>query len=276
MNKERLVDLLSVPTFSTREELMRNYLINYAEENDVDYHVDEKGNIYFVKGEINEGENYPCVVSHIDTVHRNQLNLIDNNIRLTIVEPFDDFLIAIDPTNVKQTGIGGDDKCGVAICLGIFERIDVIKAAFFVEEEIGMLGSREADWDYLNDCGYFIQFDAPGDNWVSKKCMSVNLFDEPFFELIEPILTSHGQTKISSDPFTDVLALREMGEVNCLNLFAGYHNMHTSYEYVKPSQVFKAIDLGSEIITELGPIRSLYVAPPPINLKDYFNGRFNS
>ncbi len=246
---------------------MREFLIDYAISNEVEYHLDGKGNVYFRKGEINEGENYPCVVSHIDTVHRNQRDIIDANLRLKIIESSEDILIAINPLTHTQTGIGGDDKCGVAICIAIFEKMDIIKAAFFVEEEIGMNGSREADWNYLSDCGYFIQFDAPGKNWVSKRCMGMQLFNKTFEDLIMPTLIEFGQTKLSHDPFTDVLALRELGEVNCLNLFAGYERMHTSTEYVIISHVFKAIDLGTALINKLGLVRSLYEETVSENIK---------
>ena len=256
--KKLLIDVLSVPTHSIREERMREYLIEYAINNNIKYHVDNKGNVYFTKGEVNGDENYPCVVSHIDTVHNNQTDLIDTDLKLSIVEPVEDVLIAIDPLTYKQTGIGGDDKCGVAICLTILEKVDVIKVAFFVEEEIGMNGSTEADWDFLSDCAYFIQFDAPFDNWVSKTCMGTRLFNDEFLEQIRPVLQSYEQTKISNDPFTDVLMLRKDGEVNCINFFAGYHRMHTSTEFVIPTQVFKAIELGCDVINVLGLKRSLY------------------
>ena len=39
-------------------------------EKKYDFHIDELGNIYVTKGQISEGEFYPCVVAHTDTVHK--------------------------------------------------------------------------------------------------------------------------------------------------------------------------------------------------------------
>ena len=45
-------------------------------------------NIYLTKGseKMTQGEYYPCVVSHMDTVHKNHTTLIHNNERLEIKE----------------------------------------------------------------------------------------------------------------------------------------------------------------------------------------------
>ena len=39
-------------------------------------------------------------------------------------------LIAKHPITKEQTGIGGDDKCGVYVCLEMFERFDILKGGF--------------------------------------------------------------------------------------------------------------------------------------------------
>ena len=84
MDKKLLENVLSIPSAYGEEELLRDFIVNFAISNNIDYEVDQKGNIYLTKGseKMTEGEYYPCVVSHIDTVHKNHTNLIKNNERL--------------------------------------------------------------------------------------------------------------------------------------------------------------------------------------------------
>jgi hypothetical protein len=161
-------------------------------------------------------------------------------------------LIAKHPTTKEQTGIGGDDKCGVYVCLEMFERFDVLKGAFFVEEEIGMLGSKQADDKFFENVGYAIQFDAPSSNWISEVCSGVKLFDEDFKKEIKGTLNECGYTKFSVDPFTDVNQLASKYDFNCLNLGCGYYRQHTTSEYVVVEEVSDSIKAGYELITKLG------------------------
>jgi tripeptide aminopeptidase len=259
MNKEFLKEILSIPTYSTQEQRVVKYLADYAIENNVECTIDKFGNVYLYKGDMEEGEFRPCVVAHTDTVHNYHDMLVSGDRRLEIEE--EKFtkgkeevtiLTAYDPMSGEQTGIGGDDKAGIFIALQLFENHDKIMAAFFVSEEIGCIGSRSADKTNFKNVGWFIQFDAPTANWVSKVCNGVELFDDKFQENIMDILTKHEQTKISRDPYTDVFALRPKTGINCINIFAGYENMHTRSEYVVVEHVQKAIDLAEDLINHLG------------------------
>ena len=253
MDKEFLKRTLSIPSASGEEERMRDYIIEFAIKNYIEYKVDKKGNIYLTKGseKITQGEYYPCVVSHIDTVHHNHTTLIRNDERLKIQEN-NDILTAYHPSTGEQTGIGGDDKCGVFVCLSLLEQRDVLKAAFFVEEEIGMKGSKEADEEFFKNVGYAIQFDAPSDNWISEVCSGVRLFDEEFKTTITEILSEGGYTKFSIDPFTDVNQLAQKFDFNCLNLGCGYYKQHTDKEYVVIKEVENSLKMGIALIDYLG------------------------
>ena len=77
-----------------------------------------------------EGEHYPCVVSHIDTVHFNQKELVEKNERLVIFEK-EDRLTAYHPSTGEETGIGGDDKCGVFVCLSSLRGSPCFKGSLF-------------------------------------------------------------------------------------------------------------------------------------------------
>jgi len=262
MNIDFLKEVLSIPSISGNESMVRDYIIEYAKENGIEYYTDAKGNLYLTKGsdKMTSGEYYPCVVSHMDTVHRSHSELIESKTNLiiessTYSEGEDGemtTLIAKHPITKEQTGIGGDDKCGVYVCLEMFERFDVLKGAFFVEEEIGMLGSRQADDKFFENVGYAIQFDAPSSNWISEICSGVKLFDEDFKGEIKETLNECGYTKFSVDPFTDVNQLASKYDFNCLNLGCGYYRQHTNSEYVVVQEVFDSIMVGYKLITKLG------------------------
>jgi di/tripeptidase len=258
-NLELLKEVLSIPSYSRREELVRDFVISYAKERGYEVIVDDKRNVYVTNGEIDEGEYYPCVVAHMDTVHRSHTDLIDENRRLIIEsstyneneqEEFST-LIAKHPDTNKQTGIGGDDKCGVYACLELLTQ-GKMKAAFFVEEEIGMLGSKEANELFFKDVGYAIQFDAPSDNWITEVCSGVRIMDDEFKELITENLDSNGYRNFSRDPFTDVNQLSKKFDFNCVNLGCGYHRQHTDSEYVVVNEVFNSVTAGLSLINHLG------------------------
>jgi len=253
MNIDFLKEVLSLPSISSNESMVRDYILKFAEENQILSTVDQKGNVYLTKGseKMTSGEYYPCVVSHMDTVHRSHIEYIINKERLDIVEN-DGKLTARRPNTDKQTGIGGDDKCGVYVCLEMFNKFDVIKGAFFVEEEIGMLGSQQADDKFFENVGYAIQFDAPSDNWISEVCSGVKLFDQEFKEEITQTLNESGYTKFSIDPFTDVNQLATKYDFNCLNLGCGYYRQHTDFEYVVIEEVSNSLKAGEKLITKLG------------------------
>jgi tripeptide aminopeptidase len=257
MNIDFLKEVLSIPSISGDESMVRDYIIEYAKENGIEYYTDAKKNLYLTKGtdKMTSGEYYPCVVSHMDTVHGSHRELIETKTNLIIEDTGESEmgeLIAKHPITKEQTGIGGDDKCGVYVCLEMFERFDILKGAFFVEEEIGMLGSKQADDKFFENVGYAIQFDAPSSNWISEVCSGVKLFDEDFKEEIKGTLNECGYTKFSKDPFTDVNQLASKYDFNCLNLGCGYYRQHTNSEYVVVEEVSDSIKAGYELITKLG------------------------
>ena len=72
LNKDFVYDCMSVPTHSKKEFRMVTFIILWARKNGVKYEFDDFGNVYLTKGELAEGEFYPCVTSHLDTVQDKQ------------------------------------------------------------------------------------------------------------------------------------------------------------------------------------------------------------
>jgi di/tripeptidase len=280
MDLDLLKEVLSLPSVSGDESMVRDYIIEFAKSNDIDYHVDKKGNLYLTKGTLETmDEFFPCVVAHMDTVHRSHSGLIESKTRLIIeTSTYDEgsndemtTLIAKHPDTKEQTGIGGDDKCGVYVCLEMFNRFEVLKGAFFVEEEIGMKGSKEADDNFFSNVGYAIQFDAPSSNWISEVCSGVRLFDDEFKGEIKGTLNECGYTNFSNDPFTDVNQLATKYDFNCLNLGCGYYRQHSNSEYVVVNEVHDSLNAGEKLITKLGLVKYINKKVPKKSVINEYN-----
>jgi putative aminopeptidase FrvX len=248
MSKQRLIDVLSVPSFSGKEKKLSEYITDFCKKNGIDSYIDEYGNVYATKG---TAEHFPCVVAHIDTVHHIEEFIVKEHEAVGIL-----FAETLDG---RSSGIGGDDKAGVYVCLEMLLHCDNIKGAFFVGEEVGCLGSYLSDPKFFENVGYAIQFDAPFDNWVSWYCDGEKLFDvdSEFFKRIEPIYEAHlpdynRKDCLGSHPYTDVSALKRLYDFSCINFSVGYHGMHSREEIVVIKEVFNALEIAKMIVKSLG------------------------
>ena len=179
MNREtlnKLKDLLSVPTHTWEEDRLIEHVINYISSLDsVNYYQDKLGSLYITKG---DSSTYPCLVAHLDSVHsitemevmEEQLPNAQGDLKLA--------LKAYDKEEGLPTGIGGDDKAGVFICLQLLETLDSCKVFLPVAEETGCNGSKEADPEFFTNVGYAIQFDSTENDTMSKTLMGVKLYEE--------------------------------------------------------------------------------------------------
>jgi di/tripeptidase len=244
---QRLKEVLSVPTFSRNEKLMIEYLERVLNEKGYDYYKDSLNNIYITKG---KAEYYPCFVAHTDTVHK-----VNNNLKVVqLVEGDRTILTGIDSVTNRPSGIGGDDKCGVFLCLEMLDTLDNVKVALFVSEEIGCIGSRQADPKFFKNVGYAIQYDSPKGNSMSMSLMGMDLFSEntEFGKKVSQPILEHGITNWDRHPYTDIWPLMEKFKFSCLNLAAGYHRYHTNDEYVVVDEVENAFNLGIKLHELLG------------------------
>lgn len=266
-NLDLLKEVLSVPTKTYSEGLMVLYITEWLKENQIPYYVDGKNNVYATKQiteELPEGFYFPCVVSHTDTVHElDTINVVEEERLNAQDEP--KLALKAYNDNGMPTGIGGDDKCGVFACLTLLKELPYLKAAFFVSEETGCHGSRAADPAFFQNVGYAIQFDAP-ENWmVTEYCFGTKLFNREgdFFQKCDQILTeSLSDIEYMRHPYTDVQALKEKFDFECINFSIGYYNYHTPHEYVVVEDVFNGIDVGRKMIESLGYVKHTLVAKP--------------
>lgn len=258
-NINLLKEVLSVPTKTYQEGLMVQFLINWLTENEIEHFVDEHNNVYAIKSDSNEKPldfYYPCVVSHTDTVHA----LDKINVREEMLPNAQKELkLSLKAYNDQglPTGIGGDDKCGVFACLTLLSELPNLKVAFFVSEETGCHGSKKADKEFFKNVGYVIEFDAP-ENWmVTEHCFGQQLFDREseFFEKVDKVLTENMDQNLMRymvHPYTDVYSLRGSFDFSCINFSIGYYDYHTRNEYVVIEDVFNGIEMGRQMISELG------------------------
>lgn len=250
-----LKEVLEIPSVSGMEDLVVDFIVKFCKRHKFKYKVDLHKNVYVTKGKIKKNEYYPCVVAHTDTVHIDQSEMIKNNHKITInEEKFGDKtkLFGWDPNKNQPTGIGGDDKCGVYMCLKMLLEFDTIKAAFFSKEEIGMQGSKYSDKKFFKNVGYAIQFDVPTRNWFTKTLMGKNLWTDEFLGDIQILLENYNIDNFSKDPFTDVLQLVQKFDFCCSVFPTGYYNQHSKFEYVIPEETEECLQLGREALIVLG------------------------
>lgn len=259
-----LKDVLSVPSKTYKEDLMVEFITNWLTENNIPFEVDKMFNIYATKQTDNNVDYFPCVVSHTDTVHElDSINIREESLlnEQKLLKP------SLKAYNDKglPTGIGGDDKCGIYACLELLKELSNLKAAFFVSEETGCHGSRNADVNFFSNVGYAIQFDAPGNSMVSEYCMGTKLFDREsdFFKSCDEVLSEsfENRNKYQSHPYTDVYALKQKFDFSCINFAIGYYNYHTREEYVVIEDVYNGISAGKKMIEKLGYKKYHYIEP---------------
>jgi putative aminopeptidase FrvX len=259
---DRLKEILSVPSYSGDESRMISYLKGVLDEQGYDHTIDEQGNIYVTKG---VSEAYPLFVAHTDTVHR-----VNENLRIKEYTHNGDghvdklALTGFDSTNDKPSGCGGDDKCGVYLALEMLDTYDNVKAAFFISEEIGCIGSRGAvktNPEFFENVGYAIQYDSPEGNSLSSTLMGKYLFEssDVFTDKVGGLIREHGITEWANHPYTDIWPLMDTFDFCCLNLAAGYYRYHTKHEYVIVDDVQNGYDLGIKLVETLGETK--YVRP---------------
>jgi putative aminopeptidase FrvX len=240
---------MSQPSYTQNEKMVIEHVKKFCVEHNFDHVVDEVGNIFITKGELDEGEFYPLVGAHMDTVHMIETKVINEDRGI---------LTAFNPEGI-QVGIGGDDIAGCHISLELLLMMDKIKVALFIGEEHGCIGSRFAAKNnpkFFENVGYFLEFDGPEDYMITEVCSGITLFDRntDFFKLSLPLLheSMGDKMRFFSHPYTDVSIIKQYFDFSCINISAGYFNWHSSHEYLVIEEVEKSIILGKKMIETLG------------------------
>jgi len=273
-NIEKFKELLSVPSKTYQEEDMVEFICNELESiPGVTFYRDSMMNVYATKGELSEGEFYPMFIAHTDTVHQKVDKIVVKEENLarpnTFGKKFDDELVPCLKAYTEdggETGIGGDDKCGIFICLELLKTLDKVKIGLFVSEETGCHGSSKCDENFLKDVGYITQYDAPGNHLVTEICSGVRLFEREseFYQKTLPLIENGfgGEVLVQSHPYTDISQLKKKSDVCCINMSCGYYNMHSSQEFISVKDVEDAIQIGLNMVETLGLKKYKYEYKP--------------
>lgn len=221
MNTDLLKQILVIETESEKTEDMQIFLLEYCETQGYEVQQDGLGSIYVTKG---KAATYPCLVAHMDTVHE----IHGNGIKLI---QCGDKITGFNPVLMQQTGIGGDDKCGIYAALHCLLHLEAGKAAFFVDEEIGCVGSFKADLTFFKDCRFILQADRRGKSDFITSIGST-LSSKAFQADIAQYLKQYGFA-CTSGSMSDVMALNQIGVgISCANMSAGYYHPHCADEYI--------------------------------------------
>jgi len=232
---EKTIELFQIPSTSWNEISMAIYLCKYLEKiSGVAFEIDDYGNIKVTKG---EGP-YPCFCAHLDTVHTYPSGF---------QVKFDKgFLYAIDNNN-RLVGVGGDDKCGILVCLYLLEKLKNVKIAFFSKEETGVIGSNHISLQFFQDCKFLGGIDRwNGNDFVDKYNGISTVSDDFTFDAI-PIFDKF---KLSSTHglFTDSFNVMERRvNISCFNLSCGYYQHHTNKEYVDTQELYNSCLISEEL-----------------------------
>lgn len=158
------------------------------------------------------------LVAHLDTVHKESPSIICMS---------DDGNVWMSPQ-----GIGGDDRCGVYALLKVAEQHDV-HLLFTEDEEIGCIGA-----DLFTKAGLY-----PNVNFiieVDRKGANDAVFYDCANQLFTDFVLSFGFEE-SYGSFSDISLIAPHLGVAAVNLSSGYHEPHTTHEYVVWSELNETI-----------------------------------
>lgn len=233
-----LKQLYEIHSPSGKEESMSNFLTKESIRRGARVEVDETGNLYITKG---ESETYPCICAHMDQVQKNHSK------DFTVMRR-NGIIFAYSPSRKQQQGLGADDKNGLWIALELLQKLDVLKCAFFVGEEIGCVGSSHAYMDFFKDVRYCIEPDRRnGDDLITE--IGGRICSKEFLKAIN--YRDFGY-KPTTGMMTDVETLCENGiGVSCINISCGYYNPHTDQECTSWMELCNARDFALHICETL-------------------------
>lgn len=261
--RELLLNILHVQSHSYETKRMEAFIIKHIEHLGLEC-IYDNGNIYVTKG---VSDSYPCIVSHTDTVHR----IIPDD-HFTIIAN-DEFAIGYDRAKMSASGCGGDDKVGIFICLQMLQEFDAIKVAFFADEEVGCVGSYEANVEWFNDTRFVLQCDRRGNADFVNNIYGTPLQSKRFKKAVAPILKEHGY-KATSGMLTDVYALKSLGvNVSVANMSCGYYNPHMDDETIVFADVDNCLQMCRTIFIEMTEV---YTHSTPVKSHSNYYGGYNN
>ncbi|ADC51484.1 peptidase M42 family protein [Alkalihalophilus pseudofirmus OF4] len=219
--KSKVMDLLSISGASGNERKIRNHLRQQLNKITDYTYMDRAGNLLAY---LNCGEGPTVLLSaHMDTV-----------------EEFSEDRYIIEEGTVLSSSdgvLGADDRAGIAVVLEVLSRISktnfngTLKVAFTVKEEIGCVGAREIDQEFISDIDAAIVVDRRGTRDIVTSNYSTSFCPDEYGELFEKAGQSLGMEdwKVTVGGSSDARVFAEYS-IPSVNLSAGYLHEHTDFE----------------------------------------------
>jgi dipeptidase D len=143
-------EIRKIPHCSKHEEEIREYIINFAEKQEIKYKKDKTGNVVLYKPASPGFEKKPTIIlqGHMDMVCEKNSDIKHDFTK-------DPIKIKIDKDILKAEGttLGADNGIGVATSLAILEDTNLkhgrIEALFTIDEETGLTGAFSLEKDML-------------------------------------------------------------------------------------------------------------------------------
>lgn len=260
LDKDLLLKIVSVQSSYNDDTDINKFIIDLLSKNkSIKLSKDAFGNIYAVKGEGKSG--YKCIVCHTDTVHSIKTNrkVFEHNGHLFAMSDS----ITKYGSPLTQTGIGGDDRCGVYTCIKALEVQDDVKAVFFRFEESGCQGSNASIISFFNDCNFVIQCDRKGNSDFITHTNGILVASDAFENAMKPLYEAKGFAK-TIGVATDIGALKRRGlKVSAVNLSSGYFDPHSATETIDLKGLENCFNLVLDMFNKYGTTRfeHEYIAP---------------
>lgn len=264
---ELLKELYGISAQTHQEKDMIAFVSQKLTDLGVSFTIDKAGNIYATKG---KATTFPCIAAHLDEVHQAR----EKGYEVLVIR--DEFIIGFNSGKREFNGIGADDKNGIWVCLKCLEKYDNLKCVFFVGEEQGCIGSRQADMKFFDDCRFVLQCDRKGNSDFISTIYGDSLCSSRFIE--DAALGQHGY-KEANGMQTDVRTLRDRGlEISCANISCGYYYPHTPHEITNIEDLKKCLTLVEHIVENCREVYTYKEERPqwPNRSFDFFSDAFPS
>ena len=162
--------ITQVPRPSKKEGKIREWLINFAKENKLEYKVDEIGNVAMFRPAAPGFENAKGIIlqAHMDMVcekNKDSKHNFDTDPIETIIDG--------EWVRANGTTLGADDGMGVAIALAVLTDPAIIagplEGFFTVDEETGLTGASNVGEGMLKG-DYLLNLDSEDDGIITMSC----------------------------------------------------------------------------------------------------------
>lgn len=245
----RLGELLKIQSHRENYQEMHDFIVSKLELCEgVTYKEDEVGNIYATKGELEI--HYPAFVCRTNSDQK----IVEGfkTLRLGKSHTWVAFRKSSVNESMIPTGIGGDAKCGIYLCLKLLETLPAVKCVFFVESGTGFKGAMNCDLDFFRDCRWVIEFDRKGSSTIVTKTQSKDLCSKDFHEKLEVLGKKHNYTtEYGGQCDVSKLKTDRKLDISVANISCGYYRPNSDNERVIGKSVMRALIFAKDIAASI-------------------------